>query len=514
MLAIALAGSCAFAQTEDTTTPTASTELPPVTVSAHDGVPVPVDEIGASVTVLDTEELRKEGVYTLAEALTRVPGAYVMPGGGLEGRGNISRIVIRGLNKEQHVMPVLDGMRLFNSSEIGLLSSSISGASNTFDISSLEVLRGSQAAVYGMGNMGGVLFMETPKGEGEPNYRLFTEFGTNNSNTNNATAQGEVGNLSYFVSATYEATDNDLEYGDGSSATVGKAGEYSAWQEAVRLDYKINEKNTLSTSYRRVDSEYYTVNSDEYDTQSNLITASWRSHISDFYSTGIMMGYYSSDMLRASASWGDSYYEIRNFQMDWNNEFNWNTQNFSTAGISWNRNDGKYSQDARQNQYESVIGLYASHTYAPSENWENSLNLRLDTSSFYDSNFSFRAASSYKFNNESTRVFGSVGTGYLAPTSFQTSDGVVGAWWQVYQGNPDLDVSTSLSMDFGIEQEIVENHKFSATLFWTQIYDRIEEDYVSAAPNVTFTNSDQVSTCKALSWRCVVALRTRGRRAM
>ena len=83
-LALAVAScycTCALAQNEVPASAAAQpkadeeTELAPVTVSAHEGVAVPYDSTGVSVSILDIPQLKKEGIYTLSEALTTVPSA-------------------------------------------------------------------------------------------------------------------------------------------------------------------------------------------------------------------------------------------------------------------------------------------------------------------------------------------------------------------------------------------------------------------------------------------------------
>ncbi len=499
VLALTAAAGCAFAQIEET-------ELAPVTVSASDGIAIPVDEVGVSVTVLDTEELREEGVFTLSEALTYVPGAYVQPSGGLEQRGSTSKMVLRGMNSGQSTLPVLDGMRLYNSADVGNLSPNIIGAANIFDIGTLEVLRGGQAAVYGAGNIGGVLYMETPKGSKESSVELFSEYGSFNSSTSNITAQGTLEEkLAYFVSSTYGRTDNDVRYADGSRPSDDKVGEYEAWQQAMRMDYKINEKNSLTLSYRRSDTDYeaaYGRNS----IQNNFVTATLRSEINDIYSTKLMTGYYSADY-----DLGNYYSELDTYQVDWDSDFTWSKTHSSRAGINWNRNEGEVPQDSRQNGIESIIGVYVGHRYEPSENWENTVDFRIDHSSVYGNNFSYRAASNYKFNQDKTRVFASLSSGYESPTIFERGSGVFDSsyYWggvlysNLYKGNPDLEVGTTLSIDFGVEQEITKNHKLSFTLFWSQIYDGIETYYshydaTAGASIYSYRNRSSVVTSQGI----------------
>ena len=104
--------------------------------------------------MLDTRQLREEGVLNLGEALTRVPGVYVESGGGSNQRGNVNNIVIRGMSSGQYTLPMLDGMRLYDNTQGCNLTPNVMARTNVFDLGTLEVLKGSQGAIYGSGAMG------------------------------------------------------------------------------------------------------------------------------------------------------------------------------------------------------------------------------------------------------------------------------------------------------------------------------------------------------------------------
>ena len=495
VLAIAMAGSCALAQTQKeqaapaTTTESASmeTELAPVTVLASNGVATPVNETGVSVTVLNVKELRKEGVLTVSDALSRVPGVYILPGGGAYQQGNGSKPVIRGMSKSSYTLISMDGMRLTDGG--GNLSSNIVGRHNLFAIGQLEVLKGSQAAVHGGGAVAGVIAMDTPQGQGEPSFTLFNEYGSFSSYLGSLTAQGQVDKLSYFINATYNTTDNDMEYADGTKPKNDKAGYHQAWNEAIRLDYQANEYNKTTATYKRQDARYY--NEDvNYNMRSNLFTVKHATIINDCYDSNLMFGYYGDNNKLS-----DTYFnQTRDIQIEWNNNYKWNEQNKTLLGTSWNQSryqsgDGK-TKTNQSHLEDNVYGFYAEHKYEPVKNWNNSLAARLDYSDTFDALYTFRAASSYLFNEETTRVFASIGSGYLAPSSFQRSNSENTSWGTTYKGNPDLDVESTVSADFGIEQKIADNHNISATYFWLQQTDAIIASPTAKKGVLQYQNND------------------------
>ena len=488
-----------------------------MTVSAHEGVAVPYDRTGVSVTVLDTDTLRdKQGITTLSDALTTVPGVFTLPGGGSNQRGNVSNIALRGISGNTATLTMMDGMRLFETTGGMNSTPNVIARTTLFGLGNAEVLRGAQGAIYGGGAMGGVIWMETPEGSADkPALSLFNEYGSFDSYTGNVTAQGRQGKLSYFVSGTYEHTNNDLRHADGSAPDTKHAGRYTNAAEAVRLDYHANEDNTLTFTYRREDATYHrafpyflyswtypydvigqATASPTYDFRSQLVTLKGQSRFNKHLTTSLLVGYYGSDSdfgYDASAD-NEVRFNLRNVQVDWRNVITWNEQHSTTAGFGWTRSDYASRTTSYGTTYssaddtlENIYAFYAEHRYSPVKNWDNTLALRVDESSTFNALTTARAASTYRFNRERTRVFASAGRGYRAPGSFQRTPGTRNTAWGLYQGNPNLRCETSRSADMGVEQAIGENHSATATLFVARTDKAIYTDFNSYP--YTFANS-------------------------
>lgn len=457
------------------------TELAPISISAHGGTAVPWDKSGISVAILNPAELREEGITNLSEALTRVPGVYVQPGGGSAQAGNTSNIVIRGMSSAQFTLPMLDGMRLYDNSGGCNLTPNIMARTNMFDLGTLEVLRGSQGAVYGNGAVGGVIYMETPEGEGDPGCTLFNEYGSFSTYTGNIRAQGQQDKLSYFFSATYETTDNDLRTVAGNKPADTKAGSYENWQEALRLDYRPDEDTHARITWRRSDASLQAAGcwgDPHYDFRTNLVSAALEKRLSHAFVSELSGGYYGADYMFGHGT----YHDLRNVQANWRNEYRWCRHQSTTAGLAYMHsvhdciNNGL--RDAGSRHEENQFSLFAEHHITPVSAWDNTLALRWDESDVYDSMVSLRAAVSYNFNDERTRLTGSVSRGYKAPSSFQRMQGAyTDVYGTNYCGNPDLDCQTSWSADAGLEHEWQDGHYAGITLFWIRTNDALTADY-------------------------------------
>ncbi len=496
VLALAWAGCLAFAA-DDQAAEATETELAPVTSSAHPGEAVGYNKTGASVTVLDLPRLQRAGIISLTEALTTVPGVFTMPGGGDNQQGNVSHIAIRGMSSGTCILPVVDGMRLNAMSDSLNLTPNIVARTDLHTLGNAEVLRGSQGATYGGGAMGGVLWMETPKGSGEPSCTLFKEAGSHDTYTGSLKAQGECGPLAYFVGATYTHTNNDTRFANGTAQQDKHAGRYVNRNEALRLDYQLNENTTLTTTYRREDADFRYATKDwgvtPYRFRTNLATARLASKISEDFSSSLMAGYYGADYMYGHGT----NYDLRNVQIEWRNQYRWNKENKTAAGFAWNRSsfNAKSLGIYEDKSLENVYGFFAEHTFSPTEHWENSLAARLDSSNIYHKLITLRAATSATFNNEQTRVFASAGRGYRAPGQLQRSNSIY-TYIYTYHGNPHLECETSYSVDLGAEQQIAEGHTAGATLFWIERRHAIEvlKDY----PDAYFRNAEARQIAKGI----------------
>ena len=476
------------------------TTLAPITVSAHGGSGIPYDQSGVSVTILDTDELRKEGVLNLQEAMTRAPGVYVPMQGGSMQHGNSNNISIRGMSGGQNILPMMDGMRLYDNSNGCNLTPNLVARTTIFDIGTLEVLRGSQGAIYGNGAKAGVIYMETPEGQGEPTCSIFNEFGSFSSYTGNMTAQGQKGDFSYFLSATYETKDNDLKRVDGSRPAAKNAGHFENWQEALRLDYRPDKDTHARVTYRRSDTRYNNGQNlwgePHYKFRTNLLSGAMEKRITHAFATELSAGYYGADYTLGKGSEHD----LRNVQLNWRNEYRWCRHQATSFGLGYTysqhdaENNGQ--EDTGSKHEENMLSLFAEHRVTPWKGWENTLAARWDESDVFDRLYTLRAASSYAFNQERTRLTASIARGYKAPSAFQRMSGRYVTGWGSYQGNPELDCETSWSADMGIEHEWMENHTASLTFFWIRTQDAISTKQGTSATE--FYNAMGADTSKGV----------------
>jgi vitamin B12 transporter len=173
--------------------------LPPVIVSATT-VPTPADQIASSVTVITAQDIARDQLRTVADALNTVPGLNVVQSGG---PGTQTSVFIRGTDAN-HVKVLIDGIDAGD-------PSTPNGAFDfahllTGDIERIEVLRGAQSGLYGSDAIGGVISITTKKGEGPPKATATVEggsFGTFNQTTS---LSGSQDNFNYAFNVVHLRT--------------------------------------------------------------------------------------------------------------------------------------------------------------------------------------------------------------------------------------------------------------------------------------------------------------------
>ncbi|TCS89952.1 TonB-dependent SusC/RagA subfamily outer membrane receptor [Anseongella ginsenosidimutans] len=129
--------------------------LDPVEVVAQEKAPNSTGLHSYADNIITAEDITRMGspssIYDILRG--RVPGLQVI--------GN--RIVIRGINTfygNTDPLVVVDGVRSMDAGILGMI--------NPYDVASIEILKGPNAAIYGMGAANGVIVINTKRGEYEP----------------------------------------------------------------------------------------------------------------------------------------------------------------------------------------------------------------------------------------------------------------------------------------------------------------------------------------------------------
>ncbi|WP_417741742.1 TonB-dependent receptor plug domain-containing protein [Salipiger sp.] len=170
---------------------------------------------GVTVDVLTEEDLQNDGDTRVVDILARTPGLTIRSNGPL---GTNASIAIRGVS-QQNIAVRIDGIDVSDPS--GTQVAYDFGGLTGGDIGQIEILRGSQSALYGSEAIGGAINITTKRAtreglsaEGFLEYGSYETFRSAATLFNKGEGHETAVTLSYVTSAGFSAADEDgLNYG-------------------------------------------------------------------------------------------------------------------------------------------------------------------------------------------------------------------------------------------------------------------------------------------------------------
>src|SRR6185437_308449 len=228
-----------------------NTQVLPQIVVSPTTIPTPSNEIASSVTVITAADLERDQIRTVPDALNTVPGLNVVQSGG---PGSQTAIFMRGTNSN-HVKVLIDGIDVGD-------PSTPNGAFDfahllTGDIEKIEVLRGPQSGLYGSDAIGGVIAITTKRGEGPPKVSAYAEGGSFGTFNQAAGLSGSQANFAYaFNVLHYRSTSvpvtptNLLAPGE---ARINDS--YDNWTYSTRLNARVSDNVEVNLVGRYTDAK-------------------------------------------------------------------------------------------------------------------------------------------------------------------------------------------------------------------------------------------------------------------
>jgi vitamin B12 transporter len=496
--------------------------LPPIVVSPTT-VPTPANQIASSITVITAEDLQRDQLRSVPDALRTVPGLNVVQTGSAGGQ---TAVFMRGTNSN-HVKVLVDGIDISD-------PSTPNGAFDfahllTGDIERIEVLRGPQSGLYGSDAIGGVIAITTKGGEGPPKATASVEGGSFGTFNQTASLSGSQDNLNYsFNVLHFRSTDNPVTPLDLLAPGEKRNNDsYDNRTYSTRLGAKVSDSLALNLVGRYTDARLGFTGDDFVNFPTPAPEAMQNTQVNHNLFT------------RGEAVWSLFDGKFKNyFGVNYTNQWNWNLDpnpdSFNPFGsvappttnvgaktkYDW-RAEAKLvpgqtlvlgledeTQSLRTDSTGSVVGgsFVQTTTDARTGNKAGYIELQsefadrffLVSNIRYDDNESFgphttwRLAPAFIVPGTDTKLKGSYGTGFKAPTLTElfVNNPSIG---QV--ANPGLVPEVSKGYDYGFEQPLLNGRfRFGATYFHNDITNLITTQFNPTAFTFVYMNIGSAET--------------------
>lgn len=469
-----------------------------VVTASRSGEGVRIDQLGASVTVIDADAIEQRQTRILSDVLRDVPGVAVSRLGAIGGQ---TQVRLRG-TEGNHTLVLIDGIEAsdpFNGEfDFGTLIASPEAR--------VEVLRGQQSSLYGSDAIGGVIHYITLTGAEAPGFSARAEGGSFETFSGDARVAGVSGDLDYSLSAAYLHTGGSptARFGtrDIGSDNVGVSAKL-IWtpSESFRL--------TGVARYSYVDAEF---NNSEFDSASPLFgfivdSPDTYAKTRSFY--GLLRAEFTAldgrwtnaltgqivDVTRKSYSFGtrDGGSEGRRYKGSFESSLRFGTDAIVhriTAAVDVEREEFRNTTPSpfvfQGKRDTDNVGLVGQYELLVNDVFSLGASVRRDENDRFDDATTWRVQGSYSLPT-GTRIRGAYGTGVKNPGYYELygfSDGV-------FIGNPDLRPEKSKGWEAGIEQRIGDG---AATIGATYFDSKLDGEIFTTFPPPNFVATPNRTT--------------------
>lgn len=466
---ILLAGAVALAMSQGANAQEAdkpqegTVPLAPVLVT--DGLtPVEQEKSGRAFTVITGEQLEKNQVRYVADALRQVPGFAVSRSGSF---GGLTQVRVRG-SEANHLLVLVDGVEVSETSS----GEFDFGSLLVEDIDRIEVLRGPQSTFWGSNATAGVVNIISKRGE-RNGFRVNarSEAGTDGTFLGGVSLSGGGENYDVALSGAFRRTDgfNISDFGnekDGDRNTTlnGKV--------TVDLSENFTVDGTLRYVDRKSDVDpqdfssggppdfapgpFYglVVDGDDWTTTQELFGSIGATYVALDGALTQKARFTGSDVYRENFSDGQlSSNDGDRLNGTYQASYQFDTPGFLaahhqiTGGYEWERETfaPSHLDETFRRESHSLVAEYRGEFL---DQLYLNAGARRDFNDKFGDATTYSLSGAWKIPNSETRLHSSVGTGVTNPTFFEQ----LGFIPSTFQGNPDLVPEKSFGWDIGIEQ--------------------------------------------------------------
>lgn len=486
--------------------PVADEEPANVVVTAN-RIETPKSQVGASVTVITADDMKKAGVKEVQGALRTVAGVAAAQSGSF---GSTASVFLRGLGSSR-VLVMIDGVAV----------NSAATSDHAFDfahlpvdgIERIEVIRGPQSTLYGSDAMSGVINIITKKGKGAQQTSLSLEGGSYATFRGVIDTAGRFGDVSYMVSGSHLRSEGVSKAADTNG--IAENDPYFSTTIVSRFEYKPADSVRLFGALHYVHAQT-SIDDGGYQDDPNYVTfddrimttIGYAQRFCDLWDHSVKIGYvYSRNEGddTANSNQNTSYWYVNYGQAlraDWQNNLTFANIDVVTFGVSGvidmlqtidKSYFGVYAESELSPRYQRTASGYVQNHLSLWGLVNNTSGIRYDYSADFGGALTWKTSLALTLSNVGVSLKGNFGTGFKAPTS-----------WQLYNlawgGNTNLKPEYLWSADAGIREEIGKIASAEVTYFYTASSNMINyNSATSKFENVISAVSRGIETMLTLS---------------
>ncbi|MEX5726655.1 vitamin B12 transporter [Rhodovulum iodosum] len=461
-----------------------------------------IERSGSTVTVVTEDELRAAGDARLTDYLARLPGVTITPNGPVGARTGLS---LRGAS-QNYVAVRIDGIEV-NDPSLTQVAYDFGGLT-TADISRIEVLKGSQSALYGSSAIGGVIDITT---------RRATEIGTEQSVAIEAgsydtlrasyglATRTENAELAFTLSHIYTGGFSAADENDGNTEEDGyRASRLSVYghrdfDNGLRLGFSAfaeESRGEYDPQFYADPTRSFSVALGDGETYDEVAKVDKRGlRVFAEFATGAVEHEVSA-----------SVYEIERRYQDGETFLSYDPVTYAVSGSYYASSATRYTGTRTKLRYQGTLalgldsrlsfgadtereaydqtgtygdldadshtsGVFAELAWAPSERLDVTLAARHDDHSEFGGQTTGRVAVAFRPVDDLT-IRGALGTGYRAPSLYELNS---------FYGDPTLEPEESLTAELGVEKRFGDRASLRATAFYLEVDDLIDYSFATSS---------------------------------
>jgi vitamin B12 transporter len=478
-------------------------------------LPTPRGQVASSVTVITAADIQRRQFRSVSDALRSVPGVHVVRSGG---PGQQTSVFMRGSNSN-HTLVLIDGIEVSDpSSPAGAVDFSSLLLDN---IERIEVVRGPQSTLYGSDAIGGVIHITTRRGEGDLHGAGKLEGGSDNTFNQQASAAGSTDRINYSFSFTRIDTDADSvtpsRLRNGASAEDDN---YENLTTSARVGMELSDTLEFNFFGRYVDSETdldpelesfgfgttedrdAELDQTEYllrgEARAKLLGGLWDATFSTSYTNYDRKN--RNDRQSPTETHTRTDFEGDKLKFELKNDFYVHDEHTLTLGLETEKEEmdsggfsdfGGFIVGEKTGADTRNSAVYVQDQFSYGDSLFGTLGFRYDDPDDYGTEVTYRVAPVYVHGKTGTRIKASVGTGFKAPTIFQTDGFTPNNFGSFYRGNPDLDSEESFGWEIGIEQALWNDRLNLGVTWFKSDIDDLMQVVFDEFFNSTYENIDE-----------------------